>query len=175
MAANGGIGGVISGAALSLVGWLALPSRAFAEQAPAASPPPAPVSSTVSDPLVAGGILNVVLSLGLVLLAIWGAAWLMRRLSLMQAPAGGAMKLLGGLAVGQRERVVLVQVGETQLLLGVAPGEVRTLHVLDKPVEVAPQPGEGFAERLSQFMGDRIAGRGAAAGGAGSGAGEGTK
>jgi flagellar protein FliO/FliZ len=35
--------------------------------------------------------------------------------------------------VGQRERAVLVQVGEQQFLLGVGPGNVRILHIFDEP------------------------------------------
>ncbi|GAB6040229.1 flagellar biosynthetic protein FliO [Endothiovibrio diazotrophicus] len=118
-----------------------------------------PAPARVADPLAAGSVLNVVLSLLMVLAAIWGVAWVVRRMSLFQAPAGGALRLLGGLAVGQRERVVLVQVGDTQLLIGVAPGEVRALHVLEKPVEVPPVVGEGFAERLAQVIGQRAAQR----------------
>ena len=41
--------------------------------------------------------------------------------------------VLSSVSVGQRERAVLVQVGEQQMLLGVGPGNVRTLHVFDKP------------------------------------------
>ena len=149
---------------MAAAGWLFAFTCAAAEAVapPSVTPPPAPASTPVPaatplppvDPLAGGSVLNVIFSLMLVIGAIWGVAWLMRRLSLFHAPAGGAMRMLGGLAVGQRERVVLVQVGETQLLLGVAPGRVQTLHVLDKPIEVAaPGEGEGFAERLAQVMG----------------------
>jgi flagellar protein FliO/FliZ len=41
-------------------------------------------------------------------------------------------------AVGAKERAVLVQVGRQQLLLGVAPGRVNTLHVLTEPVTTTP-------------------------------------
>jgi flagellar protein FliO/FliZ len=34
----------------------------------------------------------------------------------------------------QHGRAVLIQLGNQQLLLGVAPGQVRTLHVLAEPV-----------------------------------------
>jgi flagellar protein FliO/FliZ len=56
--------------------------------------------------------------------------------------------------VGQRERVVLIQVGSQQLLLGVAPGRVQTLHVLEEPISVgtASSPGESFAERLGSAL-----------------------
>ncbi|WP_172600428.1 FliO/MopB family protein [Sulfurivermis fontis] len=62
--------------------------------------------------------------------------------------------MLGGVPVGQRERVVLIQVGNKQLLLGVAPGRVQTLHVLDEPINVTavPSGGESFAERLTAAL-----------------------
>ena len=46
---------------------------------------------------------------------------------------GGDMRVVSSVGVGQRERAVLLQVGEQQVLLGVGPGNVRTLHVFDEP------------------------------------------
>lgn len=83
------------------------------------------------------GGLQVLFSLGLVLAVIVGAAWLLRRFSPGQMGAGGVVKVIGGVALGPKERLVLVEVGETWLVLGVAPGQVSTLHTLDKPENVA--------------------------------------
>lgn len=79
------------------------------------------------------GMLQVLLGLGLVLLAVVGSAWLLRRFSPGQVGAGGAIKVIGGVALGPKERLVLVEIGETWLVLGVAPGQVNTLHTLPKP------------------------------------------
>lgn len=75
-------------------------------------------------------------SLGLivVLVAVVALAWLMRRLSRFQSSVGDSLQAIAGISLGPRERVVLVKVGETQLLLGVAPGRVQTLHVLEHPL-----------------------------------------
>ena len=56
------------------------------------------------------------------------AAWLLKRFARgsWSLPAG-AIKVIGGVAVGQRERVVVVEVGGTWLVVGVAPGQVRAL------------------------------------------------
>jgi flagellar protein FliO/FliZ len=45
-------------------------------------------------------------------------------------------------------------VGDKQILLGVAPGRVATLHVLERPVDTAAVPGVagGFAEKLAQLI-----------------------
>ncbi len=107
-----------------------------------------------ADPVGAGGILQVFIALVFVLALIVGLAFLLRRFSTVQPGAAGAIRVLGGVALGQRERAVLVQVGETQLLIGIAPGEIRTLHVLDKPVTLPTGAAgdSGFAERLAAAM-----------------------
>lgn len=113
-------------------------------------PAPAPV-----EPVGAASLLQVVLALILVLVLIIGMAWLMRRMGGLTQVGGGVVRVLGGVPVGQRERVVLIQVGAKQLLLGVAPGRVQTLHVLDEPISVnapAGSGGESFAERLSTAL-----------------------
>lgn len=96
-----------------------------------------------ADPLAAlpakeftgmGQLLQVTLGLFAVLAMILATAWIVRRTGAVRGIAGGQLRVLGALSMGQRERVVLIQVGETQLLVGIAPGQVRTLHVLDKPI-----------------------------------------
>ena len=61
------------------------------------------------------------------------------------------------IAVGMKERVVLVQAGETQMLLGVGPGNVRTLHVFDHPIALtapnAVSPAAAFRTVLAQWRG----------------------
>lgn len=116
---------------------------------------PVPVVSPVSM----GGMLQVLLGLGLVLAAVVGSAWLLRRFSPGQVGAGGAIKVIGGVALGPKERLVLVEIGETWLVLGVAPGQVSSLHTLAKP-ESATQASEaptsegepGFSTWLKQAM-----------------------
>lgn len=81
-----------------------------------------------------GQLLQVTLGLFAVLAMILATAWIVRRTGAVRGIAGGQLRVLGALSMGQRERVVLIQVGETQLLVGIAPGQVRTLHVLEKPI-----------------------------------------
>ena len=114
----------------------------------AAAAPAAP------EPMAAGNLLQLLFGLIVVLVAIGVTAFLLRRLGRLPS-GGGALRVLGGLSVGTRERAVLVQVGDRQLLLGVAPGRVQTLYVLEHPVDTGtPSAGmaEGFAERLAQLM-----------------------
>ncbi|MDH4134146.1 MAG: flagellar biosynthetic protein FliO [Gammaproteobacteria bacterium] len=114
----------------------------------------AAASGTAPDPMAAGNLLQLLFGLLVVLAAIGVAGFLLRRLG--RLPQGNApMRIMGGLNLGARERAVLVQVGDKQILLGVAPGRVQTLLVLEKPLEentLAPSGAMSFAERLAQRM-----------------------
>lgn len=107
----------------------------------------------------AAHLIQFTLGLLAVLLAVVALAWLMKRVSRLQFSVGGSLRALGGLSLGPRERVVLVQVGDTQLLLGVAAGRVQTLHVLEQPIEIneTTRPATKFSARLSEAMRKRQA------------------
>jgi flagellar protein FliO/FliZ len=90
----------------------------------------------------AGGIAQVTLSLLLVLAAVFAAAWVMRRLRGFGKLGAGAVEVVADVPLGTKERAVLVQVGKQQLLLGVAPGRVSTLHVLAEPITAPPKDSE---------------------------------
>jgi len=123
---------------------------------PAFTPPPA---SAVS----AGSFLQVILSLLLVLAAIVLVAWVLKRINLPQNSASGALKVVSGVAVGQRERIVLVEINDTWLVVGVAPGQVTALHTMPKnqlPIskEVAlPEADNKFKNWLKIVMDRRNA------------------
>jgi flagellar protein FliO/FliZ len=104
----------------------------------------------------AGNVLQVLAGLAVVLLVMWSCVRLLKRYAAGCQAAAGALRVLGGVAVGQRERVVMVEVGETWLVLGVAPGRVNALHVMGKlpdpaPATMAPTPASGFAASLARF------------------------
>lgn len=118
---------------------------------------PAPIS-----PISLGGMLQVLLGLGLVLAAVAGSAWLLRRFSPGQIGAGGAIRVIGGVALGPKERLVLVEIGETWLVLGVAPGQVNALHTLAKPeggAFAAEVPSGGEEHRFSAWLKQAMQGR----------------
>ncbi len=96
--------------------------------------------------------LEALAGLAAVLALILALGWAVRRFGRLPAGTKGAVRVLGGVALGARERAVLVAVGRTRLLLGVAPGQVRTLHVLPDEPEVA----DGFAGQLAAAKGDAL-------------------
>lgn len=132
-----------------------LSTAAFSGPALAAAQDGGGAGASVPTGLGAGYLVQLTLALALVVAAIVVAAWLLRRVTRLQSSAGGALQVLGGLSMGPRERVVLIQVGETQLLLGVAPGRVQTLHVLENPIGGVSAPrgaDRRFSERLKAVL-----------------------
>jgi len=79
----------------------------------------------------AGSMLQFALGLAIVLGLIVAAGWFMKRFSIGPS-ASGLVRVVAGAAVGQRERVVVVEIGETWMVLGVAPGRVNTLHTMPR-------------------------------------------
>lgn len=75
-----------------------------------------------------------------VLAAIFVVAWAVRRMRLVNNKVAGSIDVLADVPLGQKERAVLLKVGGTQILLGVAPGRVNTLHVLAEPLELTKPP-----------------------------------
>jgi flagellar protein FliO/FliZ len=90
-------------------------------------------------PSTAGSLFTVLLSLGLILGGFVAVAWFARRY-LPGMGAQGAVKVVSSTAVGSRERVVVVEVDHTWLLLGVGGGNVRLLHSLPKPDQASSTP-----------------------------------
>lgn len=85
-----------------------------------------------SNSIVQGGsVLQVLLSLAFIIVLIYAGAWYFRRMQLGSG-TGQSMRVVSAISVGTRERVVLVQVGEQQLVLGVAPGRVNLLQQIDQ-------------------------------------------
>jgi flagellar protein FliO/FliZ len=88
-----------------------------------------PVDVTVVFQVLAALILIVVLIIGL--------AWGYRRYGFSHSAEGAAMKVVGAISLGGKEKAVLLQVGDDQVLLGVSPGYVRKIHDIKEPVMAA--------------------------------------
>lgn len=110
----------------------------------------------MADPVSASSIFQLILVLLFVVGLILFAAWFFRRLGQFGGTGNQVIRYLGGISVGQRERIVLIEVGETQLLIGVAPGRVEKLHKLEVPIDIDTKVGNGpFARKLAEIMNKR--------------------
>ena len=101
---------------------------------------------------------QVMASLALVIGLLFGALWIMRRVNGVGQAVGGQMRVVSSLGLGQRERAVLVRVGDQQILLGVAPGRVAALHVFDEPAvaqDITPATPLKFSDVWQNVMGKK--------------------
>ena len=110
--------------------------------------------SGLADPNMTSSLIQTTLGLLVVLAIIGGAAWGFKRFGNFQTGVQGKLKVVGGISLSTRERVVLLQVGDKQLVVGVTPGHIQTLHVLDigrascrERVEVSGGAGSWYRER----------------------------
>jgi flagellar protein FliO/FliZ len=94
------------------------------------------------------GLGQVTLSLAIVLGAIFAVAWLARRMRGLGRRTG-AIDIVAETALGPKERVVLLQVGEKQILVGVTPGSINALHVLETPVQLPAPTSASSPDRPS--------------------------
>ncbi|MGB5623896.1 MAG: flagellar biosynthetic protein FliO [Gammaproteobacteria bacterium] len=114
-----------------------------------------PVARAADAVSPTSGLAGVVSGLFAVLVLILFLAWGLKRFQI--GASTGAIRVIAAASLGARERILLVQVGDTQLLVGVGSGGMRTLHVLDEPLSIAagPQSDSPFAQRLRDMVGGR--------------------
>lgn len=139
-------------------------SIAGAAAAPMPFAAPAAAGQATASGLAGAG--EVTFALVLVLLVIFGCAWAVKRLRGLGRPQGRVLAIVDDVSVGQKERVVLLACGGERLLVGVAPGAVRLLHVVppaafasagnaapDATVAPAPPAGPDFRAILRRNLG----------------------
>lgn len=113
-------------AALMLV--VSFASIAMADEKLFAAPP----AATNTAPSGAGSMAQATLALMLVLIAVFAAAWFLKRLRKFGGASGAqGIEVVSQAALGAKERAVLIKVGGTHVLVGVTPSQVNLLHVLD--------------------------------------------
>jgi len=127
-------------------------SLAVAGQASA----PVLIASTAPTPFAS--LMQMILGLVVVLAAIVGVAWLFRRLSGGMLAVGNRLRVVSGVMVGQREKVVIVELEGEWLVLGVTSHSVNLLSKMDKPDSAMSPPvdtlpvAEPFARWLKAAM-----------------------
>ena len=98
----------------------------------------------IESPLSAGNLVDTGIGLLLVLGLMLGLAWLVKRYVQVPGIGKGQVQIQGGVSLGAREKAVLLSVEGRRLLVGIAPGRVQTLLVLDD----ASGQEVSFADRL---------------------------
>jgi flagellar protein FliO/FliZ len=100
-----------------------------------------------------GSVAQLTLSLAAIVALILAVSWVLKRLKLGTVHGRGEIAIIDQLALGPRDRIVLVRVGESQVLIGVGAGGVVGLTPLTTPIAIKSPPDlPAFADRLREFM-----------------------
>lgn len=84
---------------------------------------------------------------------IFAVAWLIKRLGTLNPNHSSHLKIIAGISVGQREKIVVVQVMGEQLLVGITQTNIQLLNKLEKPIPEQGSPSlGGFQEKLQTAM-----------------------
>lgn len=101
-------------------------------------------------------IVSIFLSLLLVVGIVFMLAFLMRRFNVTHS-GSGQMKVVASMMAGAKERVVVIQVGEEQHLLGITSANINHLAKLNQPLaEKVPDSAANFKDKLTQALAEKI-------------------
>jgi len=107
-----------------------------------------------TSPISSGALIETLLGLLLVLAIIAFLVWLLRKTGQFQTASNREVHIISSIALGTRERAVLLQVGKQQILVGVTSQNVQTLHVLEEPISTdnKQSSSSNFSDKLHQMM-----------------------
>jgi len=77
--------------------------------------------------------LRMVGSLLAVLTVVAVCSWCLRRWRDRQNVSNESIEIISGLSLGSKDKVVLLRVGDEQVLVGVGPAGMQSLHVIQQP------------------------------------------
>jgi flagellar protein FliO/FliZ len=131
-------------------------SRITAQPVLAAAAAPAFAAGGNDGSALTSGLLQATLGLAVVLGVIWFIVWLLRRFTPLAKGGASPIKLIAHTPLGQRERIVVIEIADDWLVLGVAPGRINTLQVRPKSALPPPrQPEHPFAKLLTTIRASR--------------------
>jgi flagellar protein FliO/FliZ len=103
-------------------------------------------------PIESDGLASLSLTIGLIVMLLWGAIWALRRLRPGGGAAGGDCAVVRSLALGPRERLLVVQIGGKHLVVGVGATSVSLLCELAEPLPPAATVNAPFAAAISKAV-----------------------
>lgn len=114
---------------------------------------PGPAFAAAAEPLSTGRIVEVFAGLAVVVALVFGLALLLRRMNVIRPAGNGRLRILESMALGTREKLVLVEVNGEQLLLGLSAGRIQALHVATAPGDTPAPDYDSVQRRASAALG----------------------
>lgn len=134
----------------------------------AATPAYKPALSSSPKTSTTSQLANLIGGLALILVLIYGLSWFVKRFAQGGFMQNSSIKMLSSMPLGTRERLMLVEVGGKQILLGVTAAQINSLHVFDEPVVQSPDKkmdGTGvpaasdFSQKLMAILQQKTSGK----------------
>jgi flagellar protein FliO/FliZ len=105
------------------------------------------------SPLSIGSLAQLTLSLVAIVALIFAISWVLKRFKVALPRGSADMAILDQVAIGPRERIALVRVGDAQVLVGIGAGGIVPLTPLANPISLrSVASASPFAERLREMM-----------------------
>ena len=106
-----------------------------------------------ASPLSVGSLAQLSLSLIAIVALIVALGWVLKRFKLTVPRGSLDSEVLDQLSLGPRERIVLLRVGNAQVLVGIGAGGIVPLTPLSTPIALkAATSSPAFADRLRDMM-----------------------
>ena len=98
--------------------------------------------------------LNLGLSMMIIVATVVGVGWLYSRTRMAGQGARDVINVVASRPLGAKERLLLIEIADRQLLVGMTASQVQTLHVFDEPVVAKPDGNlnQPFAGRLRNAL-----------------------
>lgn len=111
-----------------------------------------PAHAAEQQPASAGSLLQVLFGLVVVLALMAGAAWTLKRMGVAGMAGNSVARVVGGVSVGNRERVVVVEVADQWIVVGIAPGRVSALSTMPRQQIAAAQTTTPDAANFASWL-----------------------
>ena len=100
--------------------------------------------TAATSPSLGGSVAQMLLGLAVVIALLIGSLWLLKRLTGTRNGNTNLVRVISSTALGTRERVVVVEIGQNWLVLGVTPSTVTTLS--EMPRQALPPQDHASAD-----------------------------
>lgn len=134
---------------------LALLTYPFSSLLMAAESDSAAIARTMPDPMSLSAVGQMLMGLLFVIGVILALSWAVKRARLLPGQKG-SMQVVSVLPLGPKDKLVLVQAGESQLLLGVSSQQISLIKEFETPIaEPGQAPAGVFAKKLQEYIKER--------------------
>jgi flagellar protein FliO/FliZ len=105
------------------------------------------------NPISLSSVMQILASFAAVIAFIFFMAWLVRKTGRFGISNNKSIRVISSMSLGMREKIVLISVEDVNIVVGVAPGQIRTLHVLGKGPHKSDSDGNKDSDMFGRIMG----------------------